>query len=410
METTQQVDNICIDSYNLKRLLEESAKQGAEIALQRLNLDNCIPKSTPFANLRGEEQMAKRIKQRIEIGKDSSGKPLFKWIDGYSQQDLFLSAGKALLDAGLLIPDAKPDNSTTNFKVYVEEWWRLYKEPTLKPTTKATYRVMLDAHIYPAFGEKLLSEITTAMIQEFFHGMKHLAHGTIQKVKNILNMVFQSAVEDELIRKNPVESKKLINPSAKHTIRNPLDNDEVTDIINNLNKLSTQERRLVALLIFTGLRRGEALGLHWEDIDIDDNLIHVRHNVAFPDNNQPFITTPKTKSSIRCIPIDKRLFEYLHPLENTGYVIGGETPITFTTYRRMWERIGKKINLHDAKPHVLRHTACTGMYEAGIDEKTLQAIAGHANITTTMNQYVHAKKRRVKEAASKMANMYGSQP
>ena len=351
--------------------------------------------------------MANRIKQRIEIGRNSEGKPLYRWIDGYSQQELYLEAGKVLLDAGLLMPDGKAQTSKTNFKEYAEEWWRLYKEPTLKPTTKATYRIMLDAHIYPAFGEKLLGEITTAMIQEFFNSMKHLAHETIQKAKNILNMVLHCAVEDELIRKNPVASKKLINPSSKQIIRNPLDNDEVTDILNNLDKLSTQERRFSALLIFTGLRRGEALGLHWEDIDVDDDLIHVRHNITFPDNNQPVITTPKTKSSNRCIPIDKRLLEYLYPLEKTGYVVSGESPITFTAYRRMWERIGKKINLHDAKPHVLRHTACTGMFEAGIDEKTLQAIAGHANITTTMNRYVHAKKRRVKEAASKLANMYG---
>ena len=89
------------------------------------------------------------------------------------------------------------------------------------------------------------------------------------------------------------------------------------------------------------------------------------------------------------------------PLLNggTGYVIGGgEQSITKSMFDRTWERIGKTINLHGATPHVLRHTYLTMLGETGTNIKTIQAIAGHADIQTTMNRYVYSRNEKVLEA------------
>ncbi len=178
----------------------------------------------------------------------------------------------------------------------------------------------------------------------------------------------------------------------------------MTDIIHSLKRLECEDQRLLALLTFTGLRRGEMLGLRWEDIDIAQGLIHVQRNVTFT-SNQPIIGTPKSKSGVRDVPLLPQLLESIKPLEVTGYIVGGEAPITLMKYERSIERIERTIDLHGATAHVLRHTYLTMLNNAGIDPKTIQAIGGHADIGTTMNRYVHSQKKQVLFAGETMGKV-----
>ncbi|MBQ4551518.1 MAG: site-specific integrase [Clostridia bacterium] len=146
---------------------------------------------------------------------------------------------------------------------------------------------------------------------------------------------------------------------------------------------------MVALLIYTGMRRSEVLGLRWEDGDLEGRLIHVRRAATFT-SNRPIVGTTKTKAGCRAIPITDHLLPYLQPARASGYVIGGdETPITQSTYDRTMERIGKTINLYGATAHVFRHSYLTFLGTLNTNIKTIQAIAGHSDIQTTMNRYVH---------------------
>jgi integrase len=92
-----------------------------------------------------------------------------------------------------------------------------------------------------------------------------------------------------------------------------------------------------------------------------------------------------------------------------GYIVGdGEKPLTERTFTRMWERIGKKIDLHGATPHVFRHTYITMAASSGIDVKTLQAIAGHADIKMTMDRYAHKRDEKVMEAGQLIGDVWKS--
>ena len=156
--------------------------------------------------------------------------------------------------------------------------------------------MVLNAHLYPAWGDKRLDEITTRGIQEFLNSKKDKARKTIQDMIMLLRVIMESALRDQLIDVNPASDRRLVNPSNRKTVREALPVEDVQDIIANLGKLETMDQRYMALAIFTGMRRGEIIGLRWEDVDLSANVLQVRRNVTFPKgDNRPCIGTPKTE-------------------------------------------------------------------------------------------------------------------
>ena len=201
--------------------------------------------------------------------------------------------------------------------------------------------------------------------------------------------------------------KRLKNPSKKKTVRNALEREQLTDIIANLHRL-TDERDvlLLALLIYTGMRRDEVLGLKWENIDFEHSLIHVVRGVTFK-CNLPHIDTSKTNAAIRSVPMPAALRQYLHPKDDNLFVIGGgEQPITEQTMKRMWDRIKKTINVYGATPHVFRHTYMTFADREAVPLKTLQSIGGYADIYTLKNRYTHIQREDIENARKRIDHMF----
>lgn len=145
-----------------------------------------------------------------------------------------------------------------------------------------------------------------------------------------------SAIEDGLCVIDPTRSKRLTY--SKKNVREALAIEDAQDIIRNLNKLELKDRLLIALLIITGIRRGEALGLQWEDIDFDRKLINIRRSVRFV-GNKGYIGPTKRKAGVRLILLEPQLEEILTALPHDGkYILGnGDFPITEMTYKRGWE-------------------------------------------------------------------------
>jgi len=148
-----------------------------------------------------------------------------------------------------------------------------------------------------------------------------------------------------------------------------------------------------------------ALGLRWENVECAWGLIHIQRAATFR-GNRPVIGPTKSAAGVRCIPLDPQLRAILLPLRQySGYLIGQNEPITQMTYKRTWERIGKTIDLHGATAHNLRHTYIT-MAVPHVDMKTLQSIAGHADICTTMNRYAHGRVDKIIEAGRALESMF----
>ena len=369
------------------------------------HLDNGIAQATEeMPCTEGETDMAKRIKQRVEIG----GK--IKWVTGNSHQEVLLAAARLLAENGVIMPEQTSKPTSLNFASYAEQWLRLYKSLSICEETSLAYHTQFKNHILPFFGDKSLSEIKTADVQEFFVRLqeKGLSHSYCRQMKGHLNALFDAAVDDKLINENPVKSKRVVLPT-KEEKREALSLDEVQDVIQQMDKLKGLEKLMLALLLFTGMRRGETLGLRWEHVDFEKKIINVTQQVVYGDGNQPIVKAPKSKAGIRKIPLVAELEAILKPYRGTGYVLSNkglpEMPITLMVFKRMWERIEKKINLHGATPHILRHTFIT-MGVGKTDIKTLQTIAGHSNINITLNRYAHPREEKVREAAHSFTGMY----
>ena len=159
---------------------------------------------------------------------------------------------------------------------------------------------------------------------------------------------------------------------------------------------------LPMLLLFTGLRRGEAIGLRWEDIH--DGYIHVQRSAYF-ENNTTIIKDTKTKAAKRNIPINDVIAEKLSQ-NGEGYVFGNDVVWTESKYKRTWERLRKTIPvLSNVTAHILRHTYTMLLRRANVDSATAQYLLGHEDYSTTANVYTHIGADDLAEAVKKMVGI-----
>ena len=191
--------------------------------------------------------------------------------------------------------------------------------------------------------------------------------------------------------------------------REALRDCDVKEIMDKLSLLEAKDRIPLAILLYTGVRRGEALGLRWENLDWKKGVIHIEQAVTFL-NNQPVLGETKSDAGIRTVPFDERLMDVLRPYRQiVGFIVGdGITPMTERTFTRMWQRIGRTIDLHGATPHTFRHTYITLAASSGIDVKTLQSIAGHSDIKMTMDRYAHKRDEKIVEAGARIRDVFSS--
>ena len=348
------------------------------------------------------------IEQRkVIVSFNMDGSPIYKNLKAYSQDEMNVKIVKAFVESGRIkeiLPsfhfDAQPEKVVL-VKEYASEW--LNRKRRLKENSKVTYLKYLNQYIIPTLGEMKISSISVSDVQRMLDKYNRLSYKTLREMKNTLSQMLKYALSDELIRKNPCESVDIVIPSNKRGERHALPLIDYQDIISHLESLTGKEKRFLALCLFTAMRRGEVLGLRWEDIYSDS--IHIKRNVTHPQKNQPCITTPKTKAGIRTIPMISPLQQALSPFEESGFIIGGEEPITMTMYNTMWRHIQESIDMHGATPHVLRHSYLTYAVGATTDFKTVQGISGHADVFTLMNRYAHPQEDKKIELSEEMTKI-----
>lgn len=341
-------------------------------------------------------------RQRVKVADGQ-----YRWVQGRTHDELNDNIVKAYVESGRIyefIQGVAPDKPSvkTNFKEFAENWYSTYKIG-LKPTSLVDYRYRLEHLLYPTFADRALQDITTEDIQHFFNDHRNVARTTLSKVLITLKELFKLALKEHLVAENPVDTKVLKIVSERQQERKPLSPEEYADVLSHIPDIPrVQDRRMIALMAFTGMRRGEVLGLRWEDIDFDKHLIYVRRNVTYA-NDITTIGTPKTKKSERVIPLDARLAAYLIPREEEGFILGGDQPFKKSEFITSWNRITAAIPTYNASPHIFRHTFATTLTNAGVPMKTVQEILGHASIQTTMDIYTHTSVDNIIDAGQKYA-------
>ena len=349
-----------------------------------------------FLGQEKEEETMGDFRSFVNIG--TREKPVMKRLAAKSQQELNDRIVKAYVDSGRIweFLELKSDSENKpreTFGQYVERWISLYKVNKIRGNTLKDYKTILTGYLIPEFGNREFASITTDDFQKFLNKNKHLSMKYLTNIKILFGSIAKDAVEDGVIDKDPTASRKLFIPSTKKKERKPLKKEEYLEILEEVKKLKGRLYLLIVLLMLSGLRRGEVLGLKWEDFCWDEGYFVVQRNVTFSKGISEVGET-KTESGKRKVPILKELRTFLEPYKKeSGFIIEAkgrdQQPICKSTFDRDWYQLNKLINLHGATPHIFRHTFLTLLAASGVDIKTLQTIAGHSNAEVTMRVYVH---------------------
>lgn len=244
------------------------------------------------------------------------------------------------------------------------------------------------------FGDMPIKDITAKDIDLYIKRIaaQGYAKRTVQIHLTLFNLIFKYAMLRGECEYNPASVVSI--PRGLKTTKRELPTSADIDIIKN--SIDAPFGLFAYFILYTGLRRGEALALTYDDIDFDKKLIKVSRSLSWP-VNAPVIKEPKTEAGNRTVILLDVLADKLP--RGKGYVFGGEKPMTQSTFVRAWERYVKATGI-TFTPHQLRHLYATILYEANIDEKLAQELMGHSSITVTRAVYTHIRRSRLDEAAA----------
>lgn len=290
--------------------------------------------------------------------------------------------------------------------------WENDKKLYVKKSTYSAYLLLIENHINPYFADK--EQITEEDVQKFVltELRKGLSQKSIKDIIIVLKMILKFAVKQKLLDYNEIEIK--FPTVGEKTDLEVLNKNDHKKIINYLQENFTFKNLGIYICLSTGMRIGEICGLLWSDIDVESGIIKVRRTVqriyvidGETRHTEILIDTPKTKNSIRDIPMTTELYKIIKPLKkvvnNDFYVITNEAkPTEPRTYRNYYERLIKRLGIPKLKFHGLRHSFATRCIESKCDYKTVSVILGHSNISTTLNLYVHPNMEQKKKCIDQM--------
>ncbi len=282
----------------------------------------------------------------------------------------------------------------------------------VKSSTIAVYTLHLENHLLPKFGNK--KTLQEQEVQDFVLEClrKGLSLKTVKDMLIVLKMVVKFGAKHGWLQyqdwsiKYPTEqkSKELEVLSISHQKK----------LMQYVTDNFTFRNLGIYICLSTGMRIGEVCALKWSDIDVGTETIHVNRTIeriyiieGDERRTELVIGSPKTKNSIREIPISKELMKLIRPLKklmnDDYYVITNEAkPTEPRTYRNYYKQLLKQLGIPDLKFHGLRHSFATRCIESKCDYKTVSVILGHANISTTLNLYVHPNMEQKKKCINQM--------
>jgi len=294
------------------------------------------------------------------------------------------------------------------YKNLVLDWLKNQKI-YLKYSTFTNYCNISHNQIIPNLGNYEVDQLNNDILQEFIlnrlkegrcDGKGGISQKYAQDIITVLKLTLGKEVEIQL----PYSPSKEVEIFEK--------SDQVA-LINSLQSNICHKNFGILLTIHTGLRIGELCALRWSDINFDTQLLHINKTMirtyTKEDGSKLNITPPKTRSSIRTIPLNKWIMQYavlLRGSENEYIITGKEKYIEPNKYRLYYNRQLKDLDLPHRKFHSLRHTFATRCIECGCDYKSLSELLGHSNVSITMNLYVHPQLELKRKCVELLADYY----
>ena len=302
---------------------------------------------------------------------------------------------------------------------WLDVWFEYYAKIKVRPSSHKTYEGYIKNHIKPNIGNIPLTKLTTLDLQKLYQQLltggrvdrlesqnqpKGLSAKTVRNLNQIISSAMKLAIEQKLIAHNPADGCAL--PRVEYKEMKTLPTEQLAAFLAEAKKTGVYE--MYYLDLATGMRRGELLGLKWEDIDFEHGVIHIRRQVARL-NGAVQEAPLKTKNSYRNISVGADAVELLNQKKKQDngksvYVFpnpnGG--PIAPDSVLHMLHRVPDRAGLPHIRFHDLRHTFATLALQNGVDIKTVSGMLGHFSAGFTLDTYAHVTTAAQREAARTM--------
>jgi integrase len=334
-------------------------------------------------------------------------------------------AGKVEQARQRLAADEPVKDARVTMAVFVDDWIRkALPASNRKPTTQANYATIARTHVSPApFGTLTMNRLRPSDLEALLVAKRRagLSPSTVRTIYTVARSILDIAVRDGLVRRNIASAVK--RPAVKRTDARYLTAEEA----GRLLAAARDERLcpLVILLLGTGLRRGEALGLHWRDVDIAAGVLRVRWTIARIGGELVF-TEPKTERSRRFVSLPAPVVDALKRhrtalaaeklaaviwqpwLDHDDLVFPTQvgTPTDPRNALRAFSAIAERAGLAGVTLHTLRHSAASALIASGAHVKVVQEMLGHSSYGITADIYSHVNVEQQREAADRLGEAF----
>ena len=359
-----------------------------------------------------------RWEGRFTAGHDpATGKQIIKNVLGKTQAEVKEKLKKAMEDVEK-VDFTKTGKYTVG--IWMDEWFENVAKIKVRASSHQTYKGYIDNHIKPNIGNIPIEKLTTMDLQKFYRKLltkgrverieakdqpKGLSAKTVRNINQVISSAMDLAVAQKIIPANPTNACAL--PKIEHQEMQTIPAEQLQAFLQEAKATGVYEMYYIELA--TGLRRGELLGLKWQDIDWKNGLIKVRRQVARVDG-QIKEAPLKTKNSYRTVTISQQALEVLKAQKkktNDAYVFpspnGG--PISPDSVNNMLKRVLERAGIPKIRFHDLRHTFATIALQNGVDIKTVSGMLGHFSAGFTLDTYAHVTTSAQKEAAQTIGNI-----
>ncbi|MBT9140180.1 MAG: Tyrosine recombinase XerC [Dehalococcoidia bacterium] len=348
----------------------------------------------------------------IEAGKDPATgkrKRIIRRIEG-RRMDAQAIMAQIITE---LRQDKYIDQDNTTVGQWLNTWLHDYKKSSVRLTTWESYEMIARTYLAPAIGALALQDLRPEHLQKLYNDKQQsgLSARTVRYIHTIIHAALKQAVKNQLVFRNAAEATTL--PKQEKSQVRAMTISEQADFLQVVQ--DTRMAPAFIVLLATGLRRGELLGLRWRNVDLALARISVEENLVRTNSVSAYYQPPKTEKSKGQIPLNNTALDALKDHRKAMLAAGycspdkpvfctkNGTPYIPRNFSRTFEKLRDKANISkDITVHTLRHTFATRLLEAGVSLKEAQELLRHENIATTADVYSHVSVEMKQAAVNKL--------
>lgn len=368
-----------------------------------------------------------RWEGRFVAGRTENGKIIYKsvYAKSYTEVKILLQDKRMEFQQNLRRKELEETIKEKTITAFLEEWLESIR-PKIKESSYIKYNSMMKHYITPNIGSKKLCEISYTMLEDFTNqlllegGSKNsvLSSKTVNDTLTLLKSAFRYAANKYGIILCDFNQMPYQRKDGQIRVFSQKEHEQLTSYLYSHNSF----RNLgILLALFTGIRVGELCALTWDQIHLDSGTITICQTMQRVENTnfksrrtdmktRVIITSPKSPSSIRDIPLPAFLVDILKETPHTehGYFLSDSEDMYIEprNLQTHFKTILKKVGIEHASFHTLRHTFATRCVELGFDLKSLSEVLGHANVNITLNKYVHPSMELKRDNMEKLSQLF----